>query len=406
MANVLFNLKPAAGAEKHIILIFWYAPKTRFVYYTGEKINPKHWNKNKSIAKPSYEGSYKLLNQYLNTLRQHCLDIRRTMLISNKLITPAEFKIQLTNKLGITSPKTRYSEFIEAEYQKLKKTKNEDIIKGYKSRCAILEEYYPGIYIEDIGRKHFETIEEKQYEKKNSANYVAKIFTNIISELKKAEAKGITINPEIRHIKKPQPKPKAQIFCTEKELHQLYTHDYGKLTGVQNAAFCLLVSAYTSLRISDTKRLIDSPDLYRFTDKDGTVMIRIYANKTKKELVIPQHHIVADILDNNRATTIADSKMNIHIKAAGKLIGMDQPYTRLEDEGGRLIEHTHPRYKLITTHTGRRSCLTNMYLSGMRLDEIRRISGHSTEEQLLNYIKLSNIDNARTVSKQKFFKNE
>ena len=57
------------------------------------------------------------------------------------------------------------------------------------------------------------------------------------------------------------------------------------------------------------------------------------------------------------------------------------------DEQGFAIKH---RYDLVSSHTARRSCITNMYLSKkFTTMQMMSISGHKTEAMFNNYVKLS-----------------
>ena len=49
-----------------------------------------------------------------------------------------------------------------------------------------------------------------------------------------------------------------------------------------------------------------------------------------------------------------------------------------------------PRYDCVTTHTARRSGITNMYLSHkFTIVQMMHVSGHKTQKTFLDYIKLS-----------------
>ena len=49
-----------------------------------------------------------------------------------------------------------------------------------------------------------------------------------------------------------------------------------------------------------------------------------------------------------------------------------------------------PRYACVTTHTARRSGITNMYLSHKyTIVQMMHVSGHKTQKTFMDYIKLS-----------------
>ena len=57
------------------------------------------------------------------------------------------------------------------------------------------------------------------------------------------------------------------------------------------------------------------------------------------------------------------------------------------DEDGNIIKY---KWELIATHTGRRTCATNMYLSKKYdIREMMLVTGHKKVETFMKYIKLS-----------------
>ena len=66
------------------------------------------------------------------------------------------------------------------------------------------------------------------------------------------------------------------------------------------------------------------------------------------------------------------------------------------DEQGYPIK---PRWALVTTHTARRSCITNMYLSGkFTVAQMMAVSGHKKEAIFNHYVKLSLDEYADSVA--------
>jgi integrase len=55
-------------------------------------------------------------------------------------------------------------------------------------------------------------------------------------------------------------------------------------------------------------------------------------------------------------------------------------------------EPLRPKYELITSHTARRSCITNLYLQGRFTNQqIMSISGHKDEKTFKGYIVCSGV---------------
>jgi integrase len=65
--------------------------------------------------------------------------------------------------------------------------------------------------------------------------------------------------------------------------------------------------------------------------------------------------------------------------------------------GGKETSRNYKKYELITTHTARRSFASNLYLKGSASRVIMKITGHKTEKSFMQYIKVSNEENANLI---------
>ena len=66
------------------------------------------------------------------------------------------------------------------------------------------------------------------------------------------------------------------------------------------------------------------------------------------------------------------------------------------DESGYVIKS---RWELVVCHSVRRTCLTNMYLSGKYTTrQMMSVSGHKKEETFMKYIRLSLDEKADDVA--------
>ena len=123
--------------------------------------------------------------------------------------------------------------------------------------------------------------------------------------------------------------------------------------------------------------------------------------KTGKPIIIPLHPVVSQILNkykhniNSLPPAISDDKMRKYLKEIGKMIPelrkmVQKTRTKAGNRTSTLIE----KYKLIGTHTARRSFATVQYNSGLPAITIMSITGHKTEKAFLKYIKTSPKEHA------------
>ena len=75
------------------------------------------------------------------------------------------------------------------------------------------------------------------------------------------------------------------------------------------------------------------------------------------------------------------------------------PYIELTLSYNGKGEIIVPRYNCVTTHTARRSGITNMYLSHkFTILQMMHVSGHKTQKTFMDYIKLSSDEIADEIA--------
>ncbi len=82
----------------------------------------------------------------------------------------------------------------------------------------------------------------------------------------------------------------------------------------------------------------------------------------------------------------------------GKLAGIDEEVVLDRIRGGKQVLLRKHKYDFITNHTARRSFATNMYLKKTPILSIMAITGHTTEDNFLKYIKIDNDAHADIVA--------
>ncbi len=125
-----------------------------------------------------------------------------------------------------------------------------------------------------------------------------------------------------------------------------------------------LIGAFTALRVSDFNRLREvniKENAIRINPRKGT--------RKNEDVVIPIHPVVREIMNTgfDISTKISDQNINERIKEICQLVEINELVSVSRTEGGRLAERVFPKYKLVSTHTARRSGATNMYLLESRL---------------------------------------
>ena len=219
--------------------------------------------------------------------------------------------------------------------------------------------------------------------------------------------------------KKIQETDKAkEIYLTKAELQALYEMPLEGLKDKVRDVF--LVGCYTCQRFSDYARL--EKENFTKTAK-GTKVVRIVQEKTGNDVVIP-------ILNDNLLhiaekygydiPKVNDVRLNRYIKQILKELSSTVPslarkertlltMKEREKEKQGLVSFERdnkenvikPRYELVSSHTARRSGITNLYLSGnFDTYQMMSISGHRDEKTFYEYIKLSSDEVADSIAKK------
>lgn len=141
--------------------------------------------------------------------------------------------------------------------------------------------------------------------------------------------------------------------------------------------------------------------------KSGEVtVINIRQQKTGAKVTIPCSTQLLAILKKYdfNIPHLADQCINDYIKMVAKAAGMTEKVEIMTTKGGTPKKEFIPKYELIHTHTARRTGATLMYLAGLDLYDIMKITGHSSPAMLKKYIKANELQVAeKIIDKYSYF---
>ena len=208
----------------------------------------------------------------------------------------------------------------------------------------------------------------------------------------------------------------AEIYLIEEELQALYETPLSSKKEEVRDIF--LVGCYTCQRVSDYSNI--SKECFTTTAK-GTPVIRLTQKKTRTDVKIPiMNQNLKSICEkyNYNLPVVVDVIINRYIKDILKDLSATVPSlaieipTKLTMKQKQLVEKGElkvsyngkgeiivPRYNCVTTHTARRSGITNMYLSHKyTILQMMHVSGHKTQKTFMDYIKLSSDEIADEIA--------
>lgn len=121
---------------------------------------------------------------------------------------------------------------------------------------------------------------------------------------------------------------------------------------------------------------------------EEVLFLNVRQQKTGARVAIPVSTQLREILEcyNYQLPHLADQTINEKIKIVGELAGITEPVEIVTTKGGAPKRETFKKYELIMTHTARRTGATLMYLAGMDIYDIMKITGHTSPQVLRKHI--------------------
>lgn len=160
-----------------------------------------------------------------------------------------------------------------------------------------------------------------------------------------------------------------------------------------------LIGAFSGLRVSDFGRLGELDIV------DGLIMLR--TRKTDTPIAVPVHPVIRQILDSgfDLSKVVSDQKMNVYIKHLAKMSGIEDKVSVREHRGGKMQMIQTEKYKLVSTHTARRSFATNLLKAkDIPLAVISKALGHSKVTTTMRYLRVGAEENASILAGSSYFK--
>ncbi len=405
-----FNLKaPKAKSETLIFLVFRYRGH-RLLYSTCLAIHPRDWNdKTQRPLQLERRPDLWAIHRQLDDLASWC----RSIYIDSEYgrISPKVFKDQLDQKSGRKeeqeAPRLSFFEFVDQEIEDMKgQGMRESSHAPYKVQAGVLK-----AFAEEQGAFTFEDVDwnfrlrliDWLGEREVMLSYGNKTLGILRQFMERARRKKLHTNIQYQGGGWRVTQKKAageKVILTPEELQRLADMNLsGYLKKVRDL---FLIGAGTGQRFSDYSRY--RPHHFYQTVK-GTPILSLIAQKTDISAKVPLNIFpwLLPLLEEYEYTSpkLSMQKMNDGLKILGEKAGFDETVLVVEQLMGRkptVVKQYKPKYKLLTTHTCRRSFATNLYRMGYSLAQIMPMTGHSTEGHLRVYIGIDAEENAERIA--------
>lgn len=387
MATVSFYLPDSKKDKKGRaqIMLQCVHSGNRFRYYTGEKIEPKYWSYSKrNQIKPSYNDSVKL-NNYLQALENKIHSIVLDYKTSGRYLSIEMLK----SKFLEDSTKAQEESFLglfDKYIQSCSVTRTAGTIKNYKNSLHYLKEFQNDKnfdYQFDLINMSFydQFVDYLIIKKKLSNNTVGRIIKVLKTFLNWATENGHNSNLEYKRFKMLQEAIEV-IYLTDDELKALYNLPIqNKAADKARDLFCF--GCFTGLRFSDVATLS------RANISEDEISIR--TQKTKDLLNIPLLPQAKALLEkyDYEMPVLSNQKLNKHLKSLAESAGIKEMVNIQKYRGANRVDERTPKFKLISTHTARRTFITLSLEKGIRQEVVMSITGHKNFRTFSSYIKIT-----------------
>lgn len=280
---------------------------------------------------------------------------------------------------------------------------------------------------DDIDMQFYYDFTSYLKKKDYSINTVGKCIKQLKAVLHCAETEGHHNNYRYKDKKFKGTRVEVDsIYLTREDLSRIMDADlseYGSDHEIARDIF--MVGVWTAQRVSDYNRIrkedictLTRDVLHEFPDQDnpGNVVtwaerkvvkyINICQKKTGTKVYVPCSSELTAILEkyDYQLPHMDDHVLNHHIKEVCRAAGLKERVVIESTKGGVPVKVIKEKWELVHTHTARRTGATLMYLAGMEIFDIMKITGHSSPMMLKKYIKADQLEVvSKIIDKYRYF---
>jgi len=405
-----------------------------FKFYTGKTIQAKNWSLTKQEVLPG-EPNYKLINKYLESWEKELRRIIEELEANQLRLTKEAIQMQLDKtfkKDSVHEVKEGVYDFISfidfyidknrrghRNNQRLNQTKKFVIVAfnlitkkhlsdwnslniKEKSRNKLVPDHR--LRFDEINLKFIEKFRDYLYDaqftivikgqeisQNYKINYIDKQVKNLKQFVTSAIEAGYVERFTWNGIKSEQ-KDVDAIYTDFNEIQMLHDHLFTKKTEILVRDKYVL-NCFLGMRYSDLNKL--QPHFFSKKTIAGKEFV-VYTGRAKKtdyKIEFAVHPIAQQILEkyNYNIPQLSAKEFNEVLKVIGYEAGLRGLERIREVRGSETIFRDIEKYKLMSSHAGRRSFCTNFYNEGVSIAAIMSISGHQTESEFRKYIKKASV---------------
>ena len=249
---------------------------------------------------------------------------------------------------------------------------------------------------DDIDSAWYFRLIQKMNDEDYSKNYQGSVVAKIKTVMSEGEKLKYHHNAEYKGFKRPSNEVDS-VYLTEEELDAVWNLELKDATE-KKARDMLIIGCYTGARWEDFSQ-------FSKENIDGRTF-RYIQRKTGARVSFPVAPRLRDALRRNgwHSPLIGDIVFNRIVKTVCMKAGINTPIQVRRSKGENYEHDVVPKYKMVSSHTCRRTMCTLLDKQGVPLRQIMSVSGHKSLTSLQRYLRQSESDNAEIFGRVKFFK--
>ncbi|MFS4446715.1 tyrosine-type recombinase/integrase [Maribacter sp. 2307UL18-2] len=391
--NSTFFLKKPKSDKETLILFSSYFKfeEKKFVYSTGEKINPKSWdfkNRQPIAHGKNKSGEYSSIRRQLNRYTDKFGELQARSKIYGEEFTSQIVRIEFDKefkkaKSGKNLFFKAYDKFMEDNQKQQKWSLN--TIKRYNNIKGILEDFerdtgYKLSFKSITKRFHIEFTEYSMNVKKHATNTFRRNLGLFKTFMFYALDNGYTYQDDFRKFQKMKEAFTEKVALKAEDLANIMEHQF-ELPRLERARDVFVFACTTGMRFGELKLI------GRHNVIDGSILLKEEKGVNKKPREIPLNNVSEMILRkyDYDLPLIANQKQNKYIKEVFEAAGYTQESERVIVKGKTVVREKMPLFERISTHTARRTFITMMKRQKVSDKLIASISGHKDLKTLNTY---------------------
>lgn len=406
-----FVLKKYKGSEKQVMLYLNFGYKEYdslrdkysykpLRYYTGIRVKEKEWDHESKQALNTK------VQSELDFIESSAIDIYNYLSGRDVEITPELLRDELDVKVkgGKTEVRNivRIVDFINTEIVENNTSRSKRTLDSYQDLAkkikAFEEKYNLSITVQTLDESlylKFMSEMRERFNKLNSVWSIYKIFRAVLNEISR-KYKIEVFNPtkELSALDKPKSKNEEKVYLNPDQIKKLLEYE-PETEGLQNIKLAFITLLFTGCRFSDLHKI--KPEFEY--NKNGVKFryARFFDQKTQTDIIVPILKPLEDAyVKYGTLQKVSKAGFNSGVKTLVKLAKLkgEVKLSYSDSNGNKQFEHKK-LHECISSHTGRRSFVTNL-INHIPVTILSKITGHAltSNSVIFGYNKISLLDNA------------